>query len=166
MSLTESAWAKVPHESHSFNSWLIFKIKRLLCSKQWRHSCQCWPCVHYPSEKAKTSQRHAKCKEEEQFWEDKTMKALWHSTHSPINIKPSSDTWKPKSVIWAWSCFLKRAGLSVHTFTLPNIMAYTSSGPACLVLLHPCLFHRGSTDDDCHNGHTGQSCDNMPRGTT
>lgn len=140
VSLKESVWTEVPHESHSFNFWLIFKIKRPLWGKQWHHSCQFCPSIHSPglSEKAKTSQRHAKYKEKEEFWEYEVMKALSHSINSLITIKPLEQHMKTQECQVGLKLFL-RSGLSVHTF---NIMAYiTSSAPACLVSLHPCLFH-------------------------
>lgn len=39
VSLKVLSWTAVTHESDSFNSWLMFKIKGLLYSKQWPHSC-------------------------------------------------------------------------------------------------------------------------------
>lgn len=136
--------------SISFNSWLIFKIKALLCSKQWHHSCHCCPCVQVSKDTWESQNKSQLCKLQGKVtvlavkcrftWSGLAMKAFSDS----VNMNPPL-----KQQVKAQECqlglklFLKR-GLSVHTFTLTNIMAYVTAPtpthtPACLVPWCPCL---------------------------
>lgn len=145
--------------SHSFNSWLIFKVKkRLLCWEQWLHSCPCCP-IQGCWKQVEDKQHTGVSKTALRGWSYAAMPS--NLTTGPMNMKPLQQLMITRECRLGRELFLKREGRqSTHSLWQIKWPIYPTCRSSVLVSF------KGDTEEDGHNGHKGERRDDMPRGGT